>query len=83
MLDYSNFENPRVSDYYRKYVNNNDNDNVLIKEKIPQISKDEYNQMMIEQIEQNRRLKKKRENDEKMEDEKLLKNQIDDDKKSN
>ena len=79
MLDYSNFENPRVSDYYRKYVNNNDNDNVLIKEKIPQISKDEYNQMMIDQIEQNKRLRQKREYDEKMEDERLLRNQIDDD----
>ena len=77
MMAYSNFENPKISDYYRKYVNNNDN--VLIEDKIPQMSKDEYNQMMIEQIEQNRRLKMKREYDEKMEDERLLRNQIDDD----
>ena len=51
----------------------------IIKEKIPQISKDEYNQMMIDQIEQNKRLRQKREYDEKMEDERLIRNQIDND----
>jgi len=31
MMAYSNFENPKISDYYRKYVNNDDN--ILIKER--------------------------------------------------
>ena len=77
MMAYSNFENPKISDYYRKYVNNDDN--ILIKERSPKMTKDEYNKMMIDQIEENRRLRRQREYDEKMEDERLLRNQIEND----
>ena len=80
MKNYLNLDNPKVNDYYKKYVNNNKEED-LIKERPLSMSKEDYNQMMINQIKQNKKLKDQREYSEKLEDERIVKNQMFLDKK--
>ena len=75
MRNYTNLENPKVDDYYKKYVNNNKEEG-LIKERPLSMSKSEYNQMMINQINENKKLKAQREFSEKLEDERIVRNQM-------
>ena len=82
MRNYTNLENPKVDDYYKKYVNNNKEEG-LIKERPLSMSKSEYNQKIINQINENKKLKAQREFSEKLEDERIVRNQMYLDKRKN
>ncbi len=80
MKNYINLDNPKVNDYYKKYVNNNKEEG-LIRERPLSMSKSEYNEMMINQIKQNKKLKEQRVFSEKLEDERIIRNQMNLDKR--
>ena len=77
---YSNLENPKVRDYYKKYVKNNKEEQ-LIKERPLSMTKEEYNEMMLNQIEESKKLRNQRDNNERMENERIIRNQMNKDKR--
>ena len=77
---YSSLENPKVKDYYKKYVTNK-KDEQLIKERPLSMTREEYKKMMLNQMEQSKKLKNERAYNERKENERIITYQMNNDKR--
>ena len=77
---YSSLENPKVKDYYKKYVTNKKEEQ-LIKERPLSMSREEYKKMMLNQMEQSKKLKNERAYNERKENERIITYQMNNDKR--